>query len=291
MSREPRSSWWQRRLDPEHSLGLRLTLAATAAVLVLVPFTVLMLLVQASWSPLIDLDARLAASMHAGTSANPALAEALQLWTDALGPGPLRVLIGAVAVWLWWRGARRVAIWAVVTVVAGGLLGAALKLLLGRHRPEFLDPVSHAAGYSFPSGHALTAALGAGVLLLIFLPFAADAASAGARRAARWAMVAAAVVVAVGTGLTRIALGVHWLSDVLAGWTLGIAVVAATTAAFTTWRGRPGPRRAHESPEHAFDETAHPDAHPDVHPEARPDVHPDAHRETHAEHARAHRDT
>ncbi len=255
MSQQPRPGWWRRRLDPERSLGLRLTLAAGAAVLLLVPFTVLMLMVASAWPPLLDVDARLAGQLHAGTSANPGMATMLQLWTDVFGPGPLRVVVGAVAVWLWWRGARRVAIWAVVTMIAGGLLGAGLKLLLGRERPEFLEPVSHAAGYSFPSGHSLTAALGAGVLLLIFLPFAADSASVRARRVTRWAMFGAALVVTGATGLSRIALGVHWLSDVLAGWTLGIAVVAATTAAFATWRGLP----AGQTAEHVFDETAHPD--------------------------------
>ncbi|MDG6101442.1 phosphatase PAP2 family protein [Dactylosporangium aurantiacum] len=252
---------------PDSELGLRLTLAAVAAVLLLVPFTVLVLLVATAWPPLLTLDADLAARLHAGTSANPTLAGALQLWTDVFGPGPLRVAVGAAAGWLWWRGARRVALWAVVTMVAGGLLGAGLKLLLGRDRPEFLDPVSHAAGYSFPSGHALTAALGAGVLLLIFLPFVRHAAAVRTQRLTRCALVAAALIVAVVTGLTRIALGVHWLSDVVAGWTLGAAVVAATTAAFATWRGqparRPASRPAHRSAaqavDGAFDEAAHPD--------------------------------
>jgi membrane-associated phospholipid phosphatase len=240
-----------RRLDRERSLGLRLAVVAGAAVLLLTPFTVLMLLVATAWPPLLDLDARLAASLHVGTSANPGLVEALQWWTDVFGPGPLRVLVGVVAVWLWWRGARRVAIWAVVTMVAGGVLGAALKLLLGRDRPEFLDPVSQAGGYSFPSGHALTAALGAGVLLLTFLPFAA-----GSRRAIRWVMYGAALAVAAATGLSRIALGVHWLSDVLAGWTLGVAVLAATTTAFATYPRR----RSGHAVEEAFDEAAHPGA-------------------------------
>ncbi|MEV0135559.1 phosphatase PAP2 family protein [Dactylosporangium sp. NPDC050688] len=240
MSQRPRPCRWLRR--PGSDLGLRLTLAAAAAVLLLVPFTVLMLLVATAWPPLLALDAHLAATLHAGTSANPALAGVLQLWTDMFAPGPLRVLVGVVAVWLWWRGARRVALWAVVTMVAGGLLGAGLKLLLGRDRPEFLDPVSHATGYSFPSGHSLTAALGAGVLLLIFLPFVPDASPVRTQRATRWTIIAAALIVTVATGLTRVALGVHWLSDVVAGWTLGVAVIAATTAAFATWRGLPARR-------------------------------------------------
>jgi undecaprenyl-diphosphatase len=95
--------------------------------------------------------------------------------------------------------------------------------------------VARAAGYSFPSGHASNATLAAGVLLLVFLPFAGR----GAARAALWA---AALLITVLTGLSRVALGVHFASDVLGGWLLAVAVLAATTAAFTSWRAHTGLR-------------------------------------------------
>ena len=95
--------------------------------------------------------------------------------------------------------------------------------------------VARAAGYSFPSGHALNATLTAGVLLLVFLPYVGR----GVARAALWV---AALLLTVVTGLSRVALGVHFTSDVLGGWLLGVAVVAATTAAFTSWRAHPGLR-------------------------------------------------
>jgi len=148
---------------------------------------------------------------------------------------PLRVAVLLVVVWLLHRRARRLALWVTTTMVVGGLMGPLLKLLVGRDRPSLLDPVARAAGYSFPSGHALNAALAAGVLLLLFLPYAG-------RTASRVALWVAAVLVTVVTGLSRVALGVHFTSDVLGGWLLAVAVVAATTAAFTSWRAQIGLR-------------------------------------------------
>ena len=148
----------------------------------------------------------------------------MELWTYLFAPGPLRVAVLVVVVWLWRRRARRLALWAVTTMAVGGALGALLKLLVGRDRPDLLDPVARAAGFSFPSGHALNAALAPGVLLLVFLPFGRDRPGG---RAALWTV---AVMLTVVTGLSRVALGVHWASDVLGGWLLGVAVLAATTA-------------------------------------------------------------
>ncbi|MBU8857521.1 MULTISPECIES: phosphatase PAP2 family protein [unclassified Micromonospora] len=232
-------SWRSRRLDPEHSLGLRLTLTVVAAFLVLVPFALLALLVLGTWPPLQRLDASIAEVFHGYARDHPAWVGVMTVWTHVFGPGPLRVAAVVLVVWLVRRGAPRLAVWVVVTMVAGGLLGALLKLLVGRDRPDLLAPVARAAGYSFPSGHALNATLAAGVLLLVFLPFVR---ASGRGRVALWT---AALLVTVVTGLSRIALGVHWISDVVGGWVLGVAVVAATSAAFATWRSGSGRPSAH----------------------------------------------
>ncbi|MCI4063145.1 phosphatase PAP2 family protein [Micromonospora sp. R77] len=229
-------SWRSRRLDRDHSLGLRLTVASVAAFLVLVPFALLALLVLGAWPPLFRLDAAVTDALHGYALDHPAWVRLMSGWTDMFGPGPMRTVVGVVVAWLLFRRAWRLALWAVTTMVVGGLLGALLKLLVGRHRPDLLDPVARAAGFSFPSGHALNATLAAGVLLLVLLPYARN------RRPLRWLLWAGALMIAVVTGLSRIALGVHWTSDVLGGWVLGVAVVAATSAAFATWRTRTGRR-------------------------------------------------
>lgn len=225
-----RPSWPSRRLDPHDSLGLRLTVAAAAAFLVLVPFSLLAVLVLGSWEPLWELDRSVTGALHDYALAHPGWVEFMTAWSFVFAPWSLRLGALALVVWLLRRGSRRLAAWVVTTMVTGGLLGAGLKLLVGRDRPELLDPVARAAGYSFPSGHALNAALAAGVMLLILLPVARG------RRWIRWALGAAAGALVVVTGVSRVAIGVHFTSDVLGGWLLGAAVVAATAAGFATWR-------------------------------------------------------
>ncbi|MGI5524373.1 phosphatase PAP2 family protein [Micromonospora sp. CA-259024] len=230
-----RPSWRHRRLDPARSSGLRLTLAATAAFLVLVPFGLLTLLVLGVWSPLHRLDGAVTDALYGYALDHPVWVTVMRIWTDVFAPMPLRAVALLVVIWLLRRGVRRLALWVTITMLVGGSLGPLLKLLVGRDRPEFLDPVASAAGYSFPSGHALNAALASGVLLVVFLPYA----DRGVWRVLLW--VAAALLTVV-TGLSRVALGVHFTSDVVGGWLLGTAVVAATTAALTTWRA-PADRR------------------------------------------------
>lgn len=207
---------------------LRAGVAAAASVVLLVPFGLLAAWVAGRWGPLHDFDATVTDTLHDWALRHPAMVDAMSVWTNVFSPTALRVAALILVIWLFRRQARRAAWWVIVTMTAGGAVNALLKLLIGRDRPSLLDPVAEAAGYAFPSGHAANAAVAAAVFLLIFLPF----------RRARAALWTAAVVVPVLTGLTRIGLGVHWTSDVVAGWLLGLAVVAATTIAFARRPGR-----------------------------------------------------
>ena len=221
----------------DRSLGLRLTVAAVLAVLLLVPFSLIAVLVVDNWAPLRDLDLSVTDALHGFALDHPAWVRAMAVWCVVFDPNSLRVAAAVLVVWLWRRGASGLAVWVVVTMTVGGVLGALLKLLVGRHRPDLLEPVARATGYAFPSGHALNNALAAGVFLLVLLPFVKG------RRWLRAALWTVAILVPLITGISRVGLGVHWASDVVAGWLLGVAVVAATTAAFEAWRERLGRRR------------------------------------------------
>lgn len=210
------------------TFGLRLTAAGVVALLLLVPFTLLGVLVAFNWPPLRELDAGITDAVHGWARTQPGWSTLAVWWTNIFAPMPLRLAALGLVIWLFRRHARALAWWVITTMAAGGLLGVLLKLLVGRHRPDLLDPVARAVGYSFPSGHALNATLAAGVFVLVLLPHA--------RAGKRWLLWGAAIVVTLLTGISRIVVGVHWASDVVAGWLLGIAVVAAIAAAFIRLR-------------------------------------------------------
>ena len=220
--------------EPKHGLLGRLALGALVAVLVAVPFTLLMLLVLSEWEPLDQLDRSVADSLNSAARGDGALVNALDVGAVVFEPMVFRALVLGVAIWLWRRGAKRLAAWSVVTMAVGGILGVVLKLLVNRARPEFPEPVAHASGYSFPSGHALNSMLGVGVLLLVFLPILRG-------RGRVLAYLAGAAVVLL-TGFDRVALGVHYVSDVVAGWVVALAVLAGTATAFEVWRREQGQR-------------------------------------------------
>ncbi|MBG0562129.1 phosphatase PAP2 family protein [Actinoplanes aureus] len=226
------------RPDQEFTLEVRTTAVAAAAPILLVPFVLIAALVAGSYQPLHDFDRRVTDRMHEVAVGHPGWADAMAWWSLIFHPTTWRIAAALLMVWLWRRHARPLAIWVGATMAAGALLGVLLKLLFGRHRPDLLDPVAQAAGYAFPSGHALTNALGAAVFLMVLLPLVRD------RLLARAGLWFAALVIPLVTAFTRVALGVHWASDVVAGLLFGVALAALTAWAFV-YRVRP--RRVRES--------------------------------------------
>ena len=215
--------------------GARAVFAGAALLLVAVPFGLLLFLVEDSWRPLVRIDGGARDDLHAVALDHDGLVSALKT-LSTIGSAVVYIpLFAAVAAWLAWRQRLpRLAAFVVVTMTGSVLLNSLVKLAVDRARPVLDDPVAHAAGMSFPSGHAQSAMVAASVLLLVFLPLL--------RGAWRWVAVGVAVVYVLAIGFARVTLGVHYVSDVLAGYVLGAAWVAAMVAAFNAWRrdrGRP----------------------------------------------------
>jgi membrane-associated phospholipid phosphatase len=236
--------------EPQRGLIGRLAVGGLLALAVAVPFTLLALLVLGNWPPLARLDASVANELNEFALAHAWLVNTLDVLAKVLDPWVFRALVLAVAVWLFRRGARRLALWAVVTTAIGGVLGGLLKVIVERARPSFDQPVAHANGFSFPSGHALNSFLCVGVLLLVFLPVLTTAG-----RVLAYSLGAFLVLL---TGFDRVALGVHYVSDVVAGWIVALACLAGAAGAFEIWR------REHGRPASPMHEGLDPEGTPEV---------------------------
>jgi undecaprenyl-diphosphatase len=236
--------------DADERFGVRLGGGLVGTLVAAVTFALLLLLVRAGWGPLRSLDTAAAETFNRIDADQPEMVRAAEVVSNVFDPNVFRVALTVVAVVYVIHGERHHATWLVVTVFGGAALGFALKEIVGRARPVLPDPVSAAPGLSFPSGHALGASIGCCLLLLITLRFLP-------RRGRIAAVIAAGLIVGL-VALARVVLGVHFVSDVLAGIALGIGWVAVTTWAYVAWRretGQPVERPAEVGT------TEHPTAH------------------------------
>lgn len=122
----------------------------------------------------------------------------------------LLVIAAAVAAWLAWRRQRAESV-LIIAAAAGMLVGPLLKAVIGRPRPDTTDHLMLVNSWSYPSGHSLNSMLVFGILTVLAL------------RGPLRALVLLTGVVLIGTvGFSRVYLGVHWPSDVLGGWLIGV---------------------------------------------------------------------
>lgn len=132
------------------------------------------------------------------------------------GPAALTISVLGLVGWLVAQGRRPIA-WSVALAAGGGaLLAAALKALAGRPRPEIVPHLTEVASSSFPSGHSMLSAV-------VYLSVSAMIAYTSPKKTTAIGALLVAGMLTVAIGCTRVYLGVHYPSDVLAGWVAGVA--------------------------------------------------------------------
>jgi undecaprenyl-diphosphatase len=130
-------------------------------------------------------------------------------------------LVGFVTLYLFMHGKPRNAWFLVVSSTSGAVLSTLLKMAIDRPRPD-LTGVARVFTASFPSGHALISAV-------VFLTIGVFVARAASSRMLAIYSLASAGLITITVGLSRIYLGVHYPTDVIAGWLIG------TGWALTCW--------------------------------------------------------
>ena len=131
-------------------------------------------------------------------------------------PVAAAVSLSAVLALLWRRHLADALLFAIA--VSSAMLTHPLKALVGRPRPDLaiVEPVP--LNMAFPSGHAAFAMLLGGVLIYLVWQNVED-------RRLRWSLGGALTLLILGVGLSRVYLGVHWPSDVIGGYLLGLSVL------------------------------------------------------------------
>jgi undecaprenyl-diphosphatase len=188
----------------------------------IVVFVGLTVLVAGHWAPLTRLDVSLDAAVHGTALAHRWLRTVALVVTDLGSPVAVDVVAAAAVIALLVR--RHVPAAIAVAVARFGELAAetAVKDWVDRGRPVFSHPLATAGGASFPSGHSAGSAALYGILIMMCAPVLT--------RGWRRLVVAVGTVFVLAVAASRVVLGVHFVSDVVAGLALGLVWAAGTLA-------------------------------------------------------------
>jgi undecaprenyl-diphosphatase len=177
---------------------------------------------------------------------------AVLLWIHSTFPGwlegPMRIvtalgyywvvlpLLAGVVTYFYRRGWKLSAMLLLVSTAGSVVLTTVLKSVFERARPELFDSGYQASFYSFPSGHA-TVAVGFYGMLTLVLAYRL-------RKTARWVVAVSGILVVLLIGLSRLYLGVHYPTDVLAGYLAALLWLVCVGAVYALWLSVRGLRTA-----------------------------------------------
>ncbi len=188
-------------------------------------FGLLAVLVSAEWATLFHLDTDLGKSPEAFTRTHDGVLAFWRAVSIATSTVPEAVATAVAAVVLAAKGYRRAALWSIGVMASIAVLVVVFKQLVDRGRPVWDEPLMVYSSSSFPSGHAAGIAGAVGVTIVLTRMLVR-------RRGVRRLVLVLALAVALLVGLDRIFLGVHNVSDVIAGYLLGAGVVLAWLALY-----------------------------------------------------------
>jgi undecaprenyl-diphosphatase len=217
------------RLSPEGEFGLHLTVGVVVLVLAAWAFGAVAEDVVEGASITV-FDVKLANWLHAHARNGGALTWLMLFVTHWHSVGGVLAMVALLG---WWLYARRAGYWllALVAAVPGGmLLNVLMKITFQRARPSFDEPLLTLSTYSFPSGHTVAATLLYGFLAAYLTRHASW------RRRALAALLACLMVALVGA--SRMYLGAHYLTDIMAAVAEGCAWLAVCITAVSTLRRR-----------------------------------------------------
>lgn len=220
--RHPRlAALLRRRTDPAALTGLLLTVAVTVIVVAIAAVGLLLVMID-SGAGIARSDLPLAE--WAAEQSTETSTDVLRLISRPGGTSAVVVLAAVVAV----IELRRAGSWAgpaLLTITVGGqfALTNLIKWIVDRARPD-LEPLTGFAGASFPSGHSAAAAATFACIALLL--------GRGRSPGVRAVLAALAVAIATAVAATRVLLGVHWFTDVIAGLLVGWAWLAIWSIAF-----------------------------------------------------------
>lgn len=216
------------RLSPEGEWGLHLTAGVLLMALAAWLFGSIADEVADAQS-LVQLDRQIAAWFHA--HARDGLTQAVLLFTDLHGVAAMSVCGMLLGVYFWWKRAPYWLLATAIGIPGGMLLNVLLKSIFMRARPSFQEPILTLSTYSFPSGHTAASTMLYGLLAayLVCLTRAWPA---------RLLIVLGAVLMVVLVGVSRMYLGAHYFSDVLAAAAESAAWLAVCITAGSSLRRR-----------------------------------------------------